>query len=286
MENKPSSSSKTRVRKICQIDSETQKDSTDTIYLYNNLFKSGYISDIYVSVNNERYLTRTQRILKRVYYRLTYLKLRRCIKTICSNLTIYVLRAISPKLYDFFKDRVLKTQFRLRLLGESWPPLIIYQTTSRKLKTISIETSCDFYRSGCKTNSSWSFLFSDEPLVIVKRPKQRNRMNETTILSRDFRLTRIPQSKCSYKYPKHRELLKYNWKSQDQRKEERRSDLRFRSPTSLTGYTKGGNFHSLTNRVPKLMKKVAAVDMVRIEYRDYWNNLGCGEIIYTRTTPT
>lgn len=283
MENKPSSSFKFKPKKSNQIDTETQKDSSDRIYLYNNIYRSGYISEIYVSIHNEKYLNKTQRLLKRVCYRFTYLKLRRCINRISSNLTIDVLRTISPKLYEFFKDRVLKTHFRLRLLGENWPPLIIYQTTSRKLRTISIDSSYNYESTRVKANSSWSFLFSDEPLVILKQPKLRCPIIESVQPTSSFRSTHMPQSKCNYRIPKHREIFRYTWKSKDQKQQEKRSDLRFRSPTSLTGYTKGQNFHSLTCKLPKLMVKVVAGDEGRSDYRDYWNKLCCGEIIYTRT---
>lgn len=283
MENRPSSSSKFKLKKSSQIDIETQKDSSDTIYLYNNLFRSGYISEMYVSINNEKYLTRIQRLVRRVYCRLTYLKLRRCIMRISSNLTIDVLRSISPKLYGFFKDRVLKAQFRLRLLGENWPPLIIYQTTSKKLKTISIYSSRECKDTKFKSNSSWSFLFSDEPLVILKQPKISNSMMEAVLYNQPFRSTHRPRSKVCTRNPKHREILKYTWKSQDQKQQEKRTDFKYRSPTSLTGYTKGQNFHSLTYKLPKLTVKVSEDDKRRSEYRDYWYKLGTGEIIYTRT---
>jgi hypothetical protein len=219
---------------------------------------------------------KTCNMIRRVIYRLIYLKVRRCIKKISNNLTLEVLRNLSSKLYHFAKDKSTTLNLRLRLLGESWPPVIIYQATVKNLKTITLEPILA-RKQFESANNTWRALFSDLPVILVKSVKARE--NKSRPFGRRNITPRPYASRemiSNYRFSRIGESITYSWKSKDEREYLRRPDVKYASPSSLNGFNKGLSFHSIVPSPPK-SKTPLGVSFMK-KYREDWQALYFSEI--------
>ena len=225
---------------------------------------------------------KTYNMIRRVMYRCIYLKLRRCIKKISSNLTLEVLRNLSPKLYHFAKDKSTQLNLRLRLLGESWPPVIVYQATVKNLKTITIE-AFTVRKQLERVNNTWRVLFSDHPVILVKSAKAREnkfpQFGRRNITPRPYPSREIISN---YRFSRIGESITYSWKSKDEREYLRRADVKYATPSSLNGFDKGLSFHSIVPSPPK-SKSPLGVSFTKT-YREDWQALYFSEIKNSRNS--
>lgn len=245
-------------------------DSSDSQSLHQGI---SYLSNSYFTLSIE---SKTYNTVRRVVNRLIYLKLKRFIKKISHNLTLDVLRNISPKLYHFAKDKSTVLNLRLRLLGESWPPVIIYRATIKNLKTLTIEpfsTRKQFEN----VNNTWRVLFSDIPVILIKPFKPKDAKTRSFIpqnitpkhfSSRD--------SSNSYRFSRIGESITYSWKNQNEREYLRRPDVKYASPSSLPGYSNGKSVHSVIP-TPSKIRNSWGVSFVK-QYREDWQGLYFSEV--------
>ena len=100
--------------------------------------------------------------LKKFLDRMVFRKLKLAIKNFCSGMNEELLQAISPRLFRLVKGTRKVVEIKFKLLGNSWPPQIVYSSNIDSIKTIGFN-----YRE-LTAKPSWRYLFTDR--LVEKTP--------------------------------------------------------------------------------------------------------------------
>lgn len=101
------------------------------------------------------------RPLQKFIDRLVFIKLKYAVKSFCSGMTPELLQAISPRLSHLVYSSRKVVEIKFKLLGDKWPPQIIYSDNLTPYRVIG------FSFREIKMRPTWRFLFTDHP---VKKP--------------------------------------------------------------------------------------------------------------------
>lgn len=98
--------------------------------------------------------------LQKFIDKLVFKKLKYAIKNFCSNMTPELLQALAPRVYKLMLSRKKIVQLKFKLLGETWPPRIIYSADISNYKVIGF----DFREMSIKPD--WRLLFTDKAIKL------------------------------------------------------------------------------------------------------------------------
>ena len=110
------------------------------------------------------------RPLQKYIDRLTFIKLKYAVKSFCSGMTPELLQAISPRLSHLVYSSRKVVEIKFKLLGDKWPPQIIYSDNLTPYRVIG------FSFREIKMRPTWRFLFTDQP---VEKPSTKTKSRIT-----------------------------------------------------------------------------------------------------------
>lgn len=119
-----------------------------------------------VGFESEEFLSQ-YKPLKKFLDRLVFRKLKLAIKNFCSGMNEELLQAISPRLFKLVKSTRKVVEIKFKLLGNSWPPQIVYSSNIDSVKAIGFN-----YRE-ISIKPSWRYLFTDR--IVEKKAALLNK---------------------------------------------------------------------------------------------------------------